>query len=44
MEGLTPPLSAIVPLTLLFPLIKMLLGITIVVTTFGVIMPLVMET
>jgi hypothetical protein len=44
MEGPTPPLSAFVPLTLLFPLIKMFLGITIVVTTFGAIMPLVMET
>lgn len=44
MEGPTPPLLAIVPFTLLFPLIKMLLGITVVVTTFGVIMPLVMET
>jgi hypothetical protein len=32
MEGPTPPLSTIVQLTLLFPLIKMLLGITVVVT------------
>ncbi len=44
MEGPTPPLSTIVQLTLLFPLIKMLLGITVVVTNIGVIMPLVMET